>query len=192
MTHALDVTKLEHVEALREELDTQGIHVDHLINNAGIASPAPPWNVKPKTLDIVLKVNLHGTFYCTRMFSEPMVNAGYGRIVNLSSVFAYIPGPGQSPYASAKAGIVGYTHSIALDLAPHGVTCNVIAPGLLWHERLVGVLSDEEYAEQERNTPMKRRGEPREIAGTVSFLLSDDASYITGQTIHVNGGAYLT
>ena len=136
MTHALDVTKLEQVEALRGELDAQDIHVDRLINNAGIAAPAPPWNVNPKTFDLVLKVNLGGTFYCTRTFSEPMVKAGYGRIVNLASVFAYIPGPGQSSYASAKAGIVGYTHSIALDLAPHGITCNVIAPGLIWHERL--------------------------------------------------------
>jgi 3-oxoacyl-[acyl-carrier protein] reductase len=120
-----------------------------------------------------------------------MVRAAYGRIVNLASLYAFTPGPGQSPYAAAKAAIIGYTRSIALDLAPHGVTCNVIAPGLIWHERLAGVLPDEEYAAMEQATPMRRRGEPREIAGTVSFLLSDDSSFITGQTLHVNGGAYL-
>jgi 3-oxoacyl-[acyl-carrier protein] reductase len=192
LMRGLDVTKLEQVESLRDELNAQGIHVDRLVNNAGVASAAPPWSVAPKTFDIVVKVNLNGTFYLTRAFSEAMVRAGFGRIVNFASLFAFAPGAGQSPYAAAKAGIIGYTHSIALDLAAHGVTCNVIAPGLIWHERLEGVLPDEEYLAMEQATPMKRRGEPREIAGTVSFLLSDDASFITGQTIHVNGGVYLT
>ncbi|MCB1747691.1 MAG: SDR family oxidoreductase [Gammaproteobacteria bacterium] len=191
VTRALDVTRLDDVEACRDELAAQGHHVDRLVNNAGVASGAPPWSVNPKTFDIVMRVNLNGTFHLTRTFSEAMVRARYGRIVNLASLYAYAPGPGQSPYAAAKAAIVGYTRSIALDLAAHGVTCNVIAPGLIWHERLAGVLPDEEYAAMEQATPMKRRGEPREIAGTVSFLLSDDSSFITGQTLHVNGGAYL-
>ncbi|MGE0483088.1 MAG: SDR family NAD(P)-dependent oxidoreductase [Gammaproteobacteria bacterium] len=191
VTRALDVTRLDDVEACRDELRAQGRHVDRLVNNAGVASGAPPWNVNPKTFDIVMRVNLNGTFNLTRSFSEAMVRTGYGRIVNFASLYAFAPGPGQSPYAAAKAAIIGYTHSIALDLAPHGVTCNVLAPGLIWHERLAGVLPDAEYAAMEQATPMKRRGEPREIAGTVSFLLSDDSSFITGQTIHVNGGAYL-
>ena len=119
-----------------------------------------------------------------------MVKANFGRIVNFASLCAFTPGTGQSPYA-AKAGIIGYTHSIALDLAAHGITCNVIAPRFIWHERLEGVLPEEEYAAMGQMTPMKRRGEPREIAGTVSFLLSDDACFMTGQTLHVNGGVYL-
>ena len=107
-------------------------------------------------------------------------------------IFAFEPGPGQGPYAAAKAGIIGYTHSLALDLAESGVTVNAIAPGLIWHDRLERALSREDRADWDRRTPMKRAGEPREIAETVAFLLSDGASYITGQTIHVNGGSYLT
>jgi NAD(P)-dependent dehydrogenase (short-subunit alcohol dehydrogenase family) len=121
-----------------------------------------------------------------------MVERGFGRIVNFASVYAYHPGVGQSPYAAAKAGIIGYTHSTALDLARHGVTVNVIAPGLIWHERLRGVLPDEVFEHMKAQIPAGRVGRPAEIAHTVSFLLSAEASYITGQTMHVNGGLYLS
>jgi len=188
---ALDVTRESEVDALRAELDAQGRHVAYLVNNAGVAGAGAPWGMAAKTFDIIMRVNLYGSFHCTRAFCEPMRHSGFGRIVNFASLYAYDPGPGQAPYAAAKAGIVGYTHSIAKDLAPFGVTANVIAPGLIWHERLEGVLPEDEYAQMRERTPMKRNGEPREIAGVVAFLLSEDSSYVTGQTLHVNGGVYM-
>lgn len=188
---ALDITREDEVDALRADLDGAGIRVAYLVNNAGVAGAGSPAEMPTKTFDIVLRVNLHGTFFCTRAFCGPMVERSFGRIVNFASLYAYNPGPGQAPYAAAKAGIVGYTHSVAKDLAPGGVSVNVIAPGLIWHERLVGVLPDQEFEDMRQLTPMQRAGTPQEIAGTVAFLLSDDAGYITGQTIHVNGGVYM-
>ena len=190
-TRALDITKEAEVEALRAQLDVQNRHVAYLVNNAGVAGAGVPWTMAAKTFDIILRVNVHGTFLLTRAFCEPMRQAGFGRIVNFASLYAYDPGPGQAPYAAAKAGIVGYSHSIAKDLAPFGVTCNVIAPGLIWHDRLTGVLPDAEAEAMKERTPMKRSGTPAEIAGVVAFLLSEDSSYVTGQTLHVNGGVYM-
>ncbi|HMM75302.1 MAG TPA: SDR family NAD(P)-dependent oxidoreductase [Gammaproteobacteria bacterium] len=189
---ALDITKEAEVETLRERLAAEGRHVAFLINNAGVTGAGAPWTMAAKTFDIVMRVNVTGSFLLTRAFCAAMRERGFGRIVNFASLYAYDPGPGQAPYAAAKAGVVGYTHSIAKDLAPFGVTCNVIAPGLIWHERLRGVLPDAEFEEMQQRTPMKRSGTPAEIAGVVSFLLSDDAGYLTGQTLHVNGGTYMS
>ncbi|MGB1883905.1 MAG: SDR family NAD(P)-dependent oxidoreductase, partial [Gammaproteobacteria bacterium] len=111
---------------------------------------------------------------------------------NFASAAAYVPDEGMAPYSAAKAGLVGYTHSIAKDLAAHGVTANVIAPGLIWHDRLRPTYTDDEREIWRQRIPMRREGEPHEIAETVRFLLSDSAAYITGQTIHVNGGVYMT
>ncbi|MBI5616235.1 MAG: SDR family oxidoreductase [Gammaproteobacteria bacterium] len=190
--HALDVTKEDEVVGLATRLAGDGIAVAYLVNNAGVAGAAPPWSMSTKTFDVILRVNLLGTFLCTRAFCGAMTERGFGRIVNFASLYAYRPGPGQAPYAAAKAGIVGYSHSTASDLGPHGVTVNVIAPGLIWHERLVGILPEAEVETVISSAPLQRAGEPREITGTVAFLLSDDAGFITGQVIHVNGGLYMT
>ncbi|MBI2963038.1 MAG: SDR family oxidoreductase [Deltaproteobacteria bacterium] len=189
--HALDVTREQEVSALADELRDTRQHVDRLVNNAGVQGAAPVWEMPSRVWEVVLRVSLHGTFYMTRAFSRPMVERGFGRIVNLSSVYAYHPGPGQGPYAAAKAGVIGYTHSTAVDLARHGVTVNAIVPGLIWHERLQGVLPEEEVERTRAQIPAGRLGHPEEIAHTAAFLLSTGASYITGQTLHVNGGLYL-
>jgi len=144
-----------------------------------------------KTWDRVMRVNLYGTFHLTRAFSGEMIQRGFGRIVNLASLYAYHPGEGQGPYAASKAGVTGYTRSSARDLAPHGVTVNALAPGLIWHEGLEGVFEPEQFQAMIDPVPCGRAGRPEEIAATVAFLLSEDAAYITGQTLHVNGGLYL-
>ena len=185
--HPLDVTKENHIDALANELKSQNIHIAYLINNAGIFGVGTESRVWERTL----RVNIHGTFYMTRTFSPAMVAKNFGRIVNLASLSAYAPPSEQAPYSAAKAAVAGYTRSTALDLAPHGITVNALAPGLILHDGLKVVFSDAELMEMARPIPAGRPGKPEEIAATVSFLLSDDAAFITGQTIHVNGGAYL-
>lgn len=190
MLFPLDVTRDEQVDRLAGELKDRGLHVAYLINNAGIQGYGKPWELDTKTHDRVIRVNINGAFFCSRAFSKAMVDAGFGRIVNFASLAAYIPPAGQGCYAAAKAGVLGYTHSLALDLAPYGVTANAIAPGLIMHEGLKGVMPDQVYESLLRRVPMGRAGRPEEIAATVSFLLSEGSSYITGHTFHVNGGLY--
>lgn len=187
----LDVTKEEHVNQVAAQLRAEGKTVAYLINNAGIQGNDKPWQIDSKNWHRVISVNLHGTFYMSRAFSKDMVDRGFGRIVNFASMYAYHPGEGQSPYAAAKAGITGYTRSIALDLAKHGVTVNTIAPGIIWHERLRGVLPDQVFDDMIGRVPAGRAGRPDEIAGAVAFFCSEESSYVTGQTLHVNGGLYL-
>ena len=189
--YPLDVSKEELVNGFAEKLQSQGIQVAYLVNNAGIHGAGGPANTESRVWERTLRVNLHGTYYLTRAFSQAMKDRGFGRIVNLASLSAYNPLGEQAPYAAAKAAITGYTRSAALDLARYGVTVNAIAPGLILHEGLKVVFSDEALQHMAKDIPVRRPGKPEEIAATVAFLLSDDAAFITGQTIHVNGGSYL-
>ena len=189
--YPLNVGSEEQVAELVSTLEGEEIHIAYLINNAGINGAGEVWALESRIWERVLRVNLYGTFYMTRAFTHAMIEKRFGRIVNLASIYAYHPGEGEAPYAAAKAGITGYTRSTALDLAPHAITVNVIAPGIIWHEGLKGVVPEDALAKMTRRVPVGRAGKPEEIAATVAFLCSDDAAYITGQTIHVNGGWYL-
>jgi NAD(P)-dependent dehydrogenase (short-subunit alcohol dehydrogenase family) len=189
--YPLNVASEEQVLELARTLEGAGLHIAYLINNAGINGAGEVWALESRIWERVLRVNLYGTFYMTRAFSHAMIERKFGRVVNLASLYAYHPGEGEAPYAAAKAGITGYTRSTALDLAQHGITVNVIAPGIIWHEGLKGVVPEDTVAKMTRRIPVGRAGKPEEIAATVAFLCSNDAAYITGQTIHVNGGWYL-
>lgn len=187
----LDITKEELVQELATELAQRNIHIAYLINNAGIQGPGKAWEMDTKTWDRVVKVNMYGTFFLSRAFCKPMVEAGFGRILNFASLAAYNPPRDWGSYAAAKAGVLGYTRSLARDLAPHGVTVNVIVPGLIMHEGLRGSIPDKFFENLAREVPMNRPGRPEEIAEAAAFFMSEGSSYVTGQTMHVNGGLFL-
>ena len=187
----LDITKEEHVDAIATELKQRDIHIAYLINNAGIQGPGKPWEQDTKTWDRVVRVNMYGSFFMARTFCKPMVDAGFGRILNFSSGAAYDPPRDWGAYAAAKAGVLGYTRSLALDLARYGVTVNCIVPGMIMHEGLRDSIPDKFFENLEKQIPMQRPGKPEEIAEAAAFFMSEGSSYVTGQTMHVNGGMLL-
>lgn len=186
---ALDVTAEEQVTELADELSRRRVAV--LVNAAGVQGPAVLGELTTKRWDVVVRVNLHGTFFTCRAFVPGMAAAGFGRVVNFGSVYGYEPGHGQAAYAASKAGVIGLTRSVALDHAKAGVTANVICPGLVWHENLHGVWSDEQFSAMAQQVPMGFMGSPNHVSGLVGYLVSDDGGYMTGQVLHVNGGLYL-
>ena len=187
----LDITKEEHVAEFATELEQRGIHIAYLINNAGIQGPGKAWEMDTKTWDRVVKVNMYGTFFLCRAFTKQMVDAGFGRILNFASLAAYDPPRDWGSYAAAKAGVLGYTRSLALDLARYAITVNVIVPGLIMHEGLRGTIPDKFFENMAKEIPMKRTGKPEEIAAAAGFFMSEGSSFVTGQTMHVNGGMFL-
>lgn len=149
------------------------------------------WELDTKSWDCDIKVNMYGSFFMTRAFCKPMIDAGFGRILNFSSGAAYSPPKDWGSYAAAKAGVVGYTRSLAIDLARHGITVNCIVPGLIMHEGLRSYLPDTFFENMAKQIPMQRPGKPEEIAEAAAFFMSEGSSYVTGQTMHVNGGMVL-
>jgi 3-oxoacyl-[acyl-carrier protein] reductase len=161
--------------------------VDILVNNAGITRDGLVLRMDENDWDSVVAVNLKGTFNCTKGFLREMVKRRCGRIINISSVIGFMGNVGQSNYAASKAGIVGFTKSVAKEVASRGITVNAIAPGFI-DTQMTRVLSEEARKTLLSTIPMGRVGLPEDVANVVAFLASDGASYITGQTIHVNGG----
>ena len=164
--------------------------IDVLVNNAGITRDNLFIRMKQEEWDEVINTNLSGIFYMTQSFLKPMIKGRYGRIINITSVVGSTGNPGQANYASAKAGIVGFSKSLAREVGSRGITVNCVAPGFIDTD-MTRVLTDAQKSQIMGEFPLERLGEALEIAITVSFLASDDANYITGETIHVNGGLHM-
>jgi len=165
-----------------------GLHV--LVNNAGMAIDNLLLRLKPEDWDQVMAVNLRGTFNCTRAASRPMLRAHHGRIINLTSVVGQMGNAGQSAYAAAKAGIIGFTKSMARELASRQVTVNAIAPGLIETE-MTAYLPEDRRTEYLAVIPAGRLGTVEEVGELVAFLARRETGYITGQVIGINGGLYI-
>ncbi len=182
-----DIASPEDVEALIEAVGKTFGPVEILVNNAGIRQDNILLRMKDAEFDEVLRTNLKGTYLCTRAVLRRMVRARWGRIVNISSVVGLLGNAGQANYAASKAGIIGFTKSVAREVAGRGITVNVVAPGYVETE-LTGSLSEDIKGQIMGQVPMGRFGKPQEIAEVVAFLAGDGAGYVTGQTISVDGG----
>jgi 3-oxoacyl-[acyl-carrier protein] reductase len=170
-------------------LETYG-QLDILVNNAGITRDNLIMRMKDDEFDEVINTNLKGVFNCVRSVTRTMMKQRSGRIINISSVVGTLGNPGQANYVAAKAGVIGLTKSAARELASRGITVNAIAPGFITTE-MTDKLTDEMKAQLLLQIPLARFGQPDDIARTVLFLASDEASYMTGQTLHIDGGMYM-
>jgi 3-oxoacyl-[acyl-carrier protein] reductase len=182
-----DVSKAEAVEHMvKEVLDRFG-RIDILVNNAGVTRDNLIMRMKEEEWDEVININLKGVFNCTKAVTRPMMKQRYGRIINIASIVGVSGNPGQANYVAAKAGVIGLTKTTAKELASRNITVNAIAPGFITTD-MTDKLSEEVRGEMLKQIPLARFGEPKDIAGVVVFLATDAANYITGQTIHVDGG----
>jgi 3-oxoacyl-[acyl-carrier protein] reductase len=182
-----DVASSEDVEALMKGVGEAFGPVEILVNNAGTMRDNILLRMKDAEFEEVLATNLKGTYLCTRAVLRGMVRARWGRIVNISSVVGLVGNAGQANYAASKAGIIGFTKSVAREVAGRGITANAVAPGYVETE-LTGVLPENVKEQILGQIPVGRFGEPEEIAEVVSFLAGERAAYVTGQTIVVDGG----
>ena len=173
-----------------KEVVSQFGSIDVLVNNAGITRDNLLMRMKEQEWDDVIDTNLKGVFNCIQKVTPQMLRQRSGSIINLSSVVGAVGNPGQANYVATKAGVVGLTKSAARELASRGITVNAVAPGFIVSD-MTDALSDELKDQMSEQIPLARFGEDTDIANTVAFLASDKAKYITGQTIHVNGGMYM-
>jgi 3-oxoacyl-[acyl-carrier protein] reductase len=182
-----DVASPDDVEALvKGVMDAFG-RIDILVNNAGLTRDNLMMRMKEEEFDDVLNTNLKGTYLCTRAVLRPMIRARWGRIVNISSVVGLVGNAGQANYAASKAGIIGFTKSVAREVAQRGITANVVAPGYVETE-LTGNLPEKVKNQIQGQGPAGRFGEAEEVAEVVAFLAGEGSGYVTGQTVAVDGG----
>lgn len=185
-----NISSSEDVQKMVDETIQQFGKLDILVNNAGITRDQLLMRMKESDWDDVMNTNLKGVFLCTKAVTRQMMKQRSGRIINISSIVGFSGNAGQANYVAAKSGVIGLTKTTARELAARGITVNAVAPGYIATD-MTEQLPDEVKAEMLKQIPLARIGEPKEIAKVVSFLASDDSSYITGQTIHVNGGMYM-
>jgi len=188
-----DVTKEDAVNAAVDQVVSELGGLDIVVNNAGITRDNMLFKMSVEDFDLVLAVHLRGTFLLTKAAQKHLVERKYGRIVNLSSRSA-LGNRGQANYASAKAGVIGFTATAALELGPFGITVNAVAPGYIATDMTaatahrVGMDPEEHKAAAAQQIPVRRVGLPEDIAAVVAFFASEEAGYVSGQTLHVNGG----
>lgn len=182
-----DISKFEDCEQLVEQVMEVFGKIDVLVNNAGITKDMLLMRMKKEDFEQVINVNLLGTFNVTKNVIGPMLKARSGRIINISSVVGICGNAGQTNYAASKAGIIGFTKSLAKEVASRGILVNAVAPGFI-ETSMTEVLKDSVKEEIAKNIPLRRMGSSKDVANAVKFLASEDSSYITGQVIHVDGG----
>jgi 3-oxoacyl-[acyl-carrier protein] reductase len=187
---ALDVTQENGAEvALAAILERHG-RIDILVNNAGIARDQLMLRLKREDWDAVLATNLTAAYALTQAALKPMIRQRKGRIISISSVVGQAGNAGQANYAASKAGLIGFTKAVALEVASRGITANVVAPGLVETD-MTREIAEKSREQWESKIPLRRLGTPDDIAAAVCFLASDEAAYITGQVLAVNGGMYM-
>lgn len=180
-----DVSKADQIDALVNTVMEKWGRVDVLVNNAGITRDTLLLRMKPEDWQAVIDLNLTGVFLCTRAVSKIMLKQKSGRIINIASVAGQMGNPGQANYSAAKAGVIGFTKTVAKELASRGITVNAVAPGFITTDMTSDLKADGIL----QFIPLGRYGEPDEVAGMVRFLAADPAAaYITGQTFNVDGG----
>lgn len=185
-----NVGKSAEADALvKQVLDTWG-RIDILVNNAGITRDNLIMRMKEEEFDQVIETNLKGVFNCLKAVTRPMMKQRYGRIINISSVVGALGNAGQANYVAAKAGVIGLTKSAARELASRGITVNAVAPGFIDTD-MTRELPEDMREKLMGDIPLARLGKSEEIAGVVAFLASSAAGYMTGQTLHVDGGMYM-
>lgn len=186
----LDVSKSEEVAKVFGEIARDYGKIDILVNNAGITRDGLIMRMKEEDWDAVININLKSVFLCSKEAVKVMAKQRYGRIINISSVVAFMGNPGQANYSASKAGIVGLTKTTAKEYASRGITANAVAPGFIT-TAMTEALPENVKAEMMRAIPLGRFGATDDVANAVVFLASSEAGYITGQVIHVNGGMYM-
>lgn len=186
----LDLCSTESIKSGFAQAMKQFGRVDVLVNNAGITRDGLSLRMKKEDWDLVLQINLSGAFFASQQALPFMIRERYGRIINIASVVGQAGNAGQANYVASKAGIIGLTKALAQEVASRGVTVNAIAPGFIETD-MTARLPDEIKQKMLGGIPMKRFGRPEDIANAVKFLASDDAAYITGHVLSVNGGMYM-
>lgn len=182
-----DVKDVSSVASMVEEVKKTFGRIDILVNNAGVTRDGLLMRMKDEDWETVIDTNLRGVFQCTKAVSKIMMKQRYGRIVNMASVVGLVGNAGQANYAASKAGVIGFSKSVARELASRGITVNMVAPGCIDTD-MTAVLSDKVREVMLADIPLARVGKPEDVANAVAFLVSDEAAYITGQVINVDGG----